>query len=187
MLDVIVNFFTAAKWYVILFVFAAKVIEVTLTTIRIIIVNRGFKMPGAIVSFIEVLIWVFVASEVVKEVNTAPILGITYALGYAVGVYVGSIVERKLAFGKVLLHVIIPLESEEIVSNYIRGQKIGLTTIDAKGYNSDKLVLMMYANRKNIDLIKEEIMRLEPHALIGESDVVTIDGGTVPKKSRIIK
>lgn len=183
----IVNFFTAAPWYIVLIVFVAKVIEVTLTTIRIIIVNRGFKLPGAVVSFVEVLIWVFVASRVVSNISEAPLLGITYAFGYGVGVYVGSIVEKKLAFGKVLLHVIIPLESEEVVSSYIRNQEIGLTTIDAKGYNSDKLVLMMYANRKNIEIFKNGILELEPHALIGESDVVTIDGGTVPKKSKFVK
>lgn len=185
--DFLTNFFTASPWYVILFVFVAKVIEVTLTTVRIIIVNRGFKLPGAIVSFIEVLIWVFVASQVVNDVSSAPLLGITYALGYAVGVYVGTIVEKKLAFGKVMLNVIIPLESEEIVSDYIRDQRIGLTTIEAKGLNSDKLVLMLYTNRKNIDSLKNAIVELEPKSLIGENDVVTISGGTVPKRVKIVK
>lgn len=183
----IVNFFTASPWYVILLVFIAKVVEVTLTTLRIIIVQRGFKLPGAVLSFIEVLIWVFVASQVVKDVATAPLLGITYALGYAVGVYVGAFVEKKLAFGRVMLNVIIPLESEEVVSTYIRNQKIGLTTIEAKGANSDKLVLMLYTNRKNIDELKQSIMNLEPTALIAENDVVTVQGGTVPKRAGIVK
>lgn len=186
-MDTIVNFFTAAPWYIILFVFVMKVIEVTLTTIRIIIVQRGFKMPGAIVSFIEVLIWVFVASQVVNDVKAAPLLGITYALGYAVGVYAGALLEKKLAFGKVLLNVIIPLESEERVSAYIREQKIGLTTLEAKGLNSEKLVLMLYTNRKNVDLLKAEIVKLEPTALIGENDVVTISGGTVPSRVKLVK
>ena len=56
-----------------------------------------------------------------------------------------------------------------------------------RGYNSDKLVLMMYANRKNIEIFKNGILELEPHALIGESDVVTIDGGTVPKRTKLVK
>lgn len=183
----LVNFFTASPWYIILLVFVAKVVEVTLTTLRIIIVQRGFKLPGAVISFIEVLIWVFVASQVVKDVSSAPLLGITYALGYAVGVYVGSFLEQKLAFGKVMLNVIIPLESEEKVSTYIRDQHIGLTTIEAKGANSDKLVLMLYTNRKNVDSLKQEIINLEPQALIAENDVVTIQGGTVPSRTRLVK
>ena len=44
MIDFVINFFTASPWYIILFVFFAKVVEVTLTTVRIIIVNRGFKL-----------------------------------------------------------------------------------------------------------------------------------------------
>lgn len=187
MIDFLINFFTAAPWYIILFVFVAKVIEVTLTTVRIIIVNRGFKLPGAIVSFIEVLIWVFVASQVVNDVSTAPLLGIVYALGYAVGVFVGTTIERRLAFGKVMLNVIIPLDNKDDVCKYIRDQKIGLTTIDAKGLNSDKLVLMFYTNRKNINDVKQGILYLEPKALIAENDIVEISGGTVPKRVRVVK
>ena len=48
----------------------------------------------------KLLIWVFVASQVVNDVKTAPLLGIVYALGYGVGVIAGSIVEKKMAFGK---------------------------------------------------------------------------------------
>lgn len=187
MVDFIINFFTAAPWYVLIFVFLAKVVEVTLTTVRIIIVNRGFKLPGAVVSFIEVLIWVFVASQVVNDVSKAPLLGIIYALGYAVGVFVGTTIEKKLAFGKVLLNVIIPIEKEAVLSKYIRDQKIGLTSIDARGLNSKKVVLMLYTNRKNIDNLKDEILNFEPHALIAENDVVTISGGTVPKRVKIVK
>ncbi|HHX76507.1 MAG TPA: DUF2179 domain-containing protein [Acholeplasmataceae bacterium] len=187
MLDFIVDFFTAASWYTILFVFVAKVIEVTLSTVRIIIVNRGFKIPGAVISFIEVLIWVFVASQVVNDVNKAPLLGIVYALGYAVGVIVGSIVEKKMAFGKVMLNIIIPSKNADAVSKYIREQNIGLTTIEAKGLKSNRLVLMLYTHRKNIINIKAGIEKIEPEALIAENDVVTLSGGTVPKKAGIIK
>ncbi len=185
--EILINFFTASPWYILLFVFVAKVVEVTLTTVRIIIVNRGFKLSGAIVSFIEVLIWVFVASQVVKDVSTAPLLGVIYALGYAVGVFVGTAIEKKLAFGKVMLNLIIPLESEPQVSKYIRDLKIGLTTIDAKGLNSKRVFLILYTNRKNIELLKKAVLCIEPKALIAENDVVTMSGGTVPKRVKLIK
>lgn len=181
------DFFTAAPWYVLLFVFAAKALEVTLTTIRIILVNRGFKLPGAVLSFIEVLIWVFVASQVINDVNSAPLLGVVYALGYAVGVYIGTTVEKKLAFGKVMLNIIIPYDNAEKLMKCIRDKKIGLTTVNARGLESDKLVLLLYANRKNIDKLKLAILEVEPRALIAENDVVTLSGGTVPKREHIIK
>lgn len=187
MIEFLVDFFTAAPWYILIFVFVAKVVEVTLTTVRIIIVNRGFKLSGALVSFIEVLIWVFVASQVVKDVQTAPLLGIIYALGYSVGVFVGTTIEKMLAFGKVMLNLIIPLESEPEVSKYIRDQKIGLTTIEAKGLNSQRVFLILYTNRKKIDELKKGILCIEPKALIAENDVVTISGGTVPKKVKVVK
>lgn len=182
-----IEFLTAAPWYVVIFVFVAKIIEVTLTTIRLIIVNRGFKLQGAIVSFIEVLIWVFVASQVVNDVKTAPLLGIVYALGYAVGVFVGGTLEKLLAFGKVMLNVIIPLDNKDKISQLIRERNIGLTVIDARGLQSEKSVLMLYTNRKNIEELKKAIITIEPKALIAENDVVTLSGGTIPKRAHLIK
>ncbi|WP_035357542.1 DUF2179 domain-containing protein [Acholeplasma granularum] len=187
MIDFLIDFLTAAPWYTVLFVFVAKVIEVTLSTTRLIIVNRGFKLEGAIVSFIEVLIWVFVASQVVNDVKTAPLLGIIYAFGYAVGVFVGSIVENKMAFGKVMLHIILPTKNAKEVAKYIRDQKIGLTTIEAKGIKDDKLVFITYTNRKNLSELILGIESIEPDALIAENDVVKLTGGTVPKRQRIVK
>lgn len=187
MIDWLVTFFTAADWKVVLFVFFMKMFEVTLSTVRLIIVNRGFKLPGAVVSFFEVLIWVFVASQVVKDVHTAPLLGVIYALGFSVGVFIGTTIEKKIAFGRVMLNIIIPLDNSEMVCKYIRDQHIGLTTVDAKGLNSDKLVLMAYTNRKNIEELKSGILAIEPSAFIAENDVVTLSGGTIPKRIRVVK
>lgn len=187
MADFIINFFTSAPWYTVLFIFVAKVLEVTLSTIRIIIVNRGFKIQGAAVSFIELLIWVFVASQVVNDVHTAPLLGVVYALGYAVGVITGSIVEKKMAFGKVMLNIIIPLENSDEVCRYIRDQKIGLTTVKAQGLEDERVLLLLFTNRKHIYELKKGITNIQPKALVAENDVVTLSGGTVPKKHRIIK
>lgn len=187
MIDFILDFLLAAPWYTVLFVFVAKVVEVTLSTVRIIIVNRGFKLQGALVSFIEVLIWVFVASQVVNDVKTAPLLGIVYALGYGVGVIAGSVVEKKMAFGKVMLNIIIPIKSSEVIAKYIRDKSIGLTTIQGKGLKTEVQVLMIFTHRKNILELKQGILAIEPHALIAENDVVTLSGGTLPHKHKIVK
>lgn len=183
----LVEFLTAAPWYMVVFIFLAKILEVTISTIRIIIVNRGFKIPGAIFSFFEVLIWVFVASSVVNDIKAAPLLGIVYAAGFGVGVYVGSTIENLLAFGKVMLNIIVPSDNLNELSTMIRDRKIGLTIIDAKGLSSDKHVLMLYTNRQNIEELKKAILYIEPKALIGENDVVKLSGGTMPKRQRIVK
>ena len=187
MIEFLVDFLTAASWQTVVFVFVAKVFEVTLSTLRLIIVNRGFKLEGAIVSFIEVLIWVFVATEVVNDVRTAPLLGIIYALGFSVGVYVGSMVEKKMAFGMVMLNIIVPIENAVALEKYIRDKKIGLTTFEAHGLKSNKVVMMLYTNRKNLNELKAGITEIEPHALVAENDVVKLTGGSVPKKHRLIK
>ncbi|NMA72552.1 MAG: hypothetical protein GX961_11640, partial [Firmicutes bacterium] len=72
-----------------LFVFFAKVIEVTLTTLRMLFVNKGAKLYASTIGFLEVLVWVKVASIVLVGINENPASMFVYALGFSVGAYVG--------------------------------------------------------------------------------------------------
>lgn len=183
------DFFIANPWVELLFIFGFKMLEVSIMTIRIIIVNRGFKLPGAILAFFEVILWIFVASRVIVNIADEPLKGIVYSLAFAIGIYVGSILEKKLAFGKIMIQVILPSElSDEIVSE-IRKKKIGVTTFEAKGFAGEKTIAMIYVNRKNSESLKNDILEKAPSALIAENDIVDISGGTMTSnmRRRVIK
>lgn len=181
------NFFTTTPWWELSMIFIFKMIEISISTVRIIIVNRGYKKEGAILSFVEVLIWVFVASAVIVNIGAAPLKGIIYALGYAVGVFVGSIIEKKLAFGQTMLQVIIDNEIAEEVTDLVRKRKVGVTTVEAKGINGGKTLMLIYISRKNAEEIKKEILAMEPAALIAENNVDSISGGTILNQKRGIR
>ncbi|MFA7689025.1 MAG: DUF5698 domain-containing protein, partial [Bacilli bacterium] len=82
-----------------LFIFIAKVIEVALSTLRVIILNNGKKLLGSILLFIIIIIWLIVAGMVVVNISEDPISMVIYALGNAVGSFLGSWLEEKLALG----------------------------------------------------------------------------------------
>lgn len=183
------DFFTATPWWELLIIFGCKMLEVAIMTIRIIIVNRGFKFVGSLLAFVEVILWIFVASQVIVNISAEPLKGIVYSIAFAVGIYVGSILEKKLAFGKIMIQVILPSEQAPEIVNEIRNKKIGVTTIDAKGVAGNKTIAMIYVNRKSSEDLKKDILEKAPSALIAENDIVDISGGTMNSnmRRRIIK
>ena len=187
MWDAIVKCFTAATLVELLFIFFARVIEVSIGTLRIILVNKGYRKLGVILAFFEVLIWVFVASRVISGITEAPLKGIVYSLGFATGVFVGSKLEAKLAFGRVLVQAITEVDTGIVVANALRASGYGVTTVEASGKDRPKSVLMIYANRKNKEDIAKKIKEIDEHAMIIINDITTLQGGYVTPYRGFVK
>lgn len=173
---------TGVAWYFLLIIFVAKAIEVTLTTLRIILVNRGFRTLGTALALVEITLWVFVAGNVISDLNA--IKGAMYAFGFATGVYTGSLLESKLAFGKVLVQIITREEESHDVIDYVRSKQIGVTTMEGEGYESKKKILLVYVERNQTTELLHNIRLLDSKAVIGISDVHTLTGGYLPKRNK---
>ena len=84
-----------------------KIFEVTLGTVRIVLITKGERGKGAILGVIEVIIWVSLVSTVLNNVTEDPIKIVIYAVGFGVGNYCGSLVEEKLAIGTTRIEIIV--------------------------------------------------------------------------------
>ena len=95
------------SWVVLpLIIVFARVIDVTLGTLRIIFVSRGDRTIAPILGFFETLIWVVVISQIMQNLNN-PMTYIAYALGFALGNYIGISVEDKLAIGHLVVRIFV--------------------------------------------------------------------------------
>ena len=184
MAEFLLNFLTAAPALDLLLIFITKIIEVTVGTLRLILINKGYRREGTILSFVEILLWTFVASSVLLGLVEAPIKGIVYSLAYSAGIYLGSRIEGIVAMGRVLIQAIVSDENSEVLINGLREKGYAVTTVDAKGRDSNKKVLMIYANRKGMDKIIEEILSLDSKAMIISNDVSSLRGGTIAEVRR---
>ncbi len=180
-------FFTSVPLWELALIFFSKIIEVSIGTMRVILISKGYKKPGSILGFFEVLLWVFVASTVISGMMDAPLKGIIYALGFAIGVYIGSMIENRLAVGKVMIHVITDDQSSQEIMQILRQAGHGVTSLDAHGKDSDRIVLMVFANRKNKEVIMKLITNANDKALIVANEVSILQGGYVSPWRRIAK
>ncbi|MDR2020634.1 MAG: DUF5698 domain-containing protein [Treponema sp.] len=183
----IIPFFTAAPPLELLLILISKAVEVSLGTLRQILINKGYRRQGTILSFFEIILWTFVASRVITGIAAAPVKGVVYSIGFSLGVYLGSRIENHIALGRVLIQTIISRENSEAMTAVLRAKGYAVTTLEAKGRDSDKQVLMIFANRKGKEDIIKEIHRSDGTAMIITNDISTLHGGYISAARGLVK
>jgi uncharacterized protein YebE (UPF0316 family) len=183
----IINFLTAAPPLELILIFFSKIIEVTVSTLRQILINKGYRRQGTLLSFVEILLWTFIASRVIMGITEAPIKGIVYSIGFSIGVYLGSRIEGLIAMGRVLIQTIVSKENSGPICDSLRQKGYAVTTMQAQGRDSERTVLMIFANRKGKEEIISEIRQLDGTAMITTNDVTTLHGGTINAVRKLLK
>ena len=85
-----------------LFVFILKIMENALSTLRLILVSNGKKKIGAFLNGIISFIWIFSTSIVIININNDISKIFFFIMGAAIGSYLGSILEEKIALGNII-------------------------------------------------------------------------------------
>ncbi len=163
-------------------IYFAKIIEVSLMTIRVVLITRGERKAGTIVSFIENLLWVFIVGNVLKGISSDPIRGIVYALGFASGTYTGSWLEQKLGIGVSEIKAIVKEEHGDDLAKYIRDKGYAVTMLRGEGKNLKRCILFMYVTRKQVRTVIDLMVEHQSNAVITVSDSKPVYGGYLFKK-----
>ncbi|RLE07030.1 MAG: hypothetical protein DRJ06_06660, partial [Candidatus Aminicenantes bacterium] len=114
-----------------LLIFLARVIDVTLQTLRIIFISRGLKYIAPFVGFFEILIWLLAIQQIMINLHN-PLCMLAYAAGFAMGNFVGLSLEQKLSMGTVIVRLITTKDISPL-KEILNSRKFGLTTISARG------------------------------------------------------
>lgn len=165
-----------------IFIFIAKIAEVSLTTMRMIYINKGAKVHASVIGFVEVLIWLQVASVVLVGINENPAKMIVYALGFAAGSYVGLMIEDKIGLGYSRLEVITTKQEGELLADKLRELGKAVTITDAKGKDGDKIILSTFVRRKSKGIVLNEIEQLDIKGVVTVSEIQKVYGGFGLKK-----
>ena len=172
-------FLSSGSFWVYIVIFFGKVLEVSLCTLRIVLINRGERVKGSLIAIIEITLWLIIASSVLDGWKNDIGKATSYALAYAGGNYIGSWLDELLAFGLSSLQIVVPtLEETKKLANYLQSQGYGVTSIDVKGKDANShYMLIMMIKRKLLKSVMEEIQQTCPAAMITVSDVKTVRGG----------
>jgi uncharacterized protein YebE (UPF0316 family) len=159
-------------WVLPILIFLARVVDVSLGTMRIIFVSKNLKKLAPIVGFFEVFIWINVIGQVMQNVNSL-VHYVAYAGGFAAGNYIGIVIEERLAVGHVIARIITKEDTGNLIK-FLKKEKCGVTVIDAKGKKGDVKILFTVIKRKKLDAIYEAIEKFTPDSFVSVEDVKSV-------------
>ena len=159
-------------------IFCAKIVEVSISTIRLVYINKGERIKGAALGFVEIMIWLIVVSSVLNNITEDPIKIFVYAIAFSLGNYVGVTIESKIAVGLASIQVVVNEETGEILAEILRDKNYGVTIIDGRGRgNSKKSLLFIQLKRKKIPEAVKVITQNAPDSYITVNDIKSMLGG----------
>jgi uncharacterized protein YebE (UPF0316 family) len=166
-----------------LLIFAARLTDVTIGTLRIIFVSRGLRLIAACAGFFEILIWLFAISQIMSNL-TSVVNYVAYAGGFAVGNFIGITIEQRIALGYLVVRIITQREGNELEEKF-RETDFIVTSVDAEGGRGPVKILYTVIRRKMLPDIVETIKKYNPKAFYTVEDLRFVSSsGLVPLGAR---
>jgi uncharacterized protein YebE (UPF0316 family) len=169
--------------YLPLIVFATRVLDVTLGTMRIIFLSRGRKYLAPLLGFVEVLIWITVVSQIVGGANNL-VAYVSYASGFAVGNYVGMLMEDKLAIGTLVIRIILNHNGKALIDNLHAGG-YGVTYVDGHGATGPVILVYTVVMRKELERVIEIIESASPKSFFTVEELRSVRQGIFPARGTV--
>ncbi len=149
-----------------LLIMGMRICDVTIGTIRTLLVVQGRKYLAGAAGFVEVLIWIFVIRFIFQHLDSVyNYFG--YAAGFAIGNIVGVTLEQKIGLGFVQLNIISKYATDEI-ANSLRKSKYGVTILPAEGGSGGVSIIVLIVARK----FQPEVIKLVES--IDKSSFITV-------------
>ncbi|HPY96945.1 MAG TPA: DUF5698 domain-containing protein [Candidatus Cloacimonadota bacterium] len=168
-----------------LLIVMARVMDVSLGTLRIILISKGLKKLAPVIGFFEVFIWIIVVNKIITGVSH-PITYFAYALGYALGTYVGLYIDGKLSLGKVMIRII-SKDDPHVLGELLRASNIGATAVKAEGRDGEVTILLSIVNRKELNKVLKRLNEFNPNIFYTVEDIHTVNKGFFGKASKNLK
>lgn len=161
-----------------LLIFSARIVDVSLGTLRIIYLSRGLKSLAAVCAFFEILIWLIAITQIFQHISNFSMY-IAWAGGFAAGNYVGIMLENKLAVGFVAVRVITRKDATDLIE-HLRKRDYGVTSVAARGVSGNVRLVFTIIRRKNLKEVINIIRQFNPMAFFSIEDVRAVKEGVFP-------
>ena len=146
-----------------------RIIDVSLGTVRLIMVFRGRRITAAVLGFFEVIIWLTAITAIISHI-TDWVNVIFYGLGFALGNVVGMMIENIMAVGQQVVRFISTEEGDKI-TRVLRAKGYGVTEVVASGREGPVGLGFLIAARKKIPSLIGLISGMDSKAVVTIEDV----------------
>jgi uncharacterized protein YebE (UPF0316 family) len=145
-----------------LLIFIARIGDVSINTIRIIYVLGGRRMTATLLGFAESFIWLMAIRQIFQHLDNW-ICYVAYPAGFAMGIFVGMIIEERIAYGKVIVRIITRKEIGELLS-FLNAQHFRFTRVNAEGPDGHENLVFTVLERDRLEDLLDKLREILPTA-----------------------
>ena len=167
--------FSPAAWIAALSIFAMRVTDMSMDTLRVLFVMRGRKSIAWVLGFFQSMIYILAITTVLSQLKN-PLNIIGYAAGFASGNVIGMLIEERLAIGHIHLWIISP-RLGVAMAQLLRNEGYGVTEIAARGKDGMVSVLSVSVLRKDVPHVETLVHEQDPDAFVTSEDVRPVRRG----------
>jgi uncharacterized protein YebE (UPF0316 family) len=169
---------TLFTWFILpLLIFIARIGDQSIGTVRLIFLSKGQRILAPLLGFFEVIIWLLAVSQIMKHLDNV-LAYVAYGGGFAMGNYIGIVLEERLSIGNVLIRIIPKKDTSELI-RYLRENNYGVTSVKAEGSRGEVDIVFTIIKRKSIEHVVSLINQFNPNAFYTIEDVKSINEGII--------
>ncbi len=154
-------------------IFAIRLVDVSLGTIRMVFTVKGKSFLASTIGFFEAAIWFLIVKQAINTDINSPFIVMGYAGGFACGTYLGGILSKRLIKGSSSVQVI--TDNPNLV-HLLRAKGFGVSQVEVKGKEDiEKDMLIIEVRNHSVAKLKKFIKENDHDAFIvvTESRIVT--------------
>lgn len=157
---------------------AAKIIEITIQSLKTCMMVKGQRLKAAGLGLLECTIWGLVISTIIGTLGDNLFLLAFYCLGYATGLFLGSTLESKIALGTSSLQLIANDENTQKIIGYLKENSRGYTVFDGQGSTDKMNMIFIVLPRRDATALLKQIRKIcENNVFVVVDDVNKYAGG----------
>ena len=166
----------------IILILILQLVYVPLYTLRTIFLVKNITLLASIIGIIEMLIYVFGLSLVFSG-DQGLLAMIVYAVGFGIGIIIGTKIEEKLAIGYIYVTINLQSHNEELIK-IVRDQGFAVTTYVGQGRDSERIKYEILTKRNRENELILLIQHHEPNAFIISYEPKSFKGGFLVKRMK---
>ncbi len=167
-----------------LLIFLARILDVSINTIRIIYVLGGRRWTATMLGFVESFVWLMAIRQIFEHLDNW-MCYVAYPAGFASGIFVGMMIEERIAYGKVIVRIITRKEVKPLI-NHLNSLELRYTHVDAQGPDGPENLVFTVLQRERLDGLLEKLKEILPSAFYTVEKVnrAAESGGIVEEPTR---
>jgi len=155
-------------WLIVL----ARIIDVSLDTIRMVSVVQGRRAFAAVLGFFEAVVYICAVAKVLLNMNQ-PVYALAYGLGFATGTYLGMTIEQRLAFGKQLVFLLTPKGPD--LAEVLRAGEYRVAELKGQTRDGDLTILCVEIARREAKKLIRIASALDEQCIVIVNDIRRAD------------